>query len=630
MMSNELKNMKSSFIQIGVAYEGPSIPPTFSSLPKEVKQEPKVTKDKVQTTSSKSTAHVQPLVVQVPILEPDVAPKSNLKPSIPYPLRLNDQKLCEKANNQMLKFLQIFQRLHFDISFVDALLHKLSLPELTPTRMTLELAYQSVAYPVGVIEGVFVKVGKFYFLADFVVVDYDVDPRETFLEDGISINRYELSNLDDDYYDTEGDIFYLEKLLNEDPSLNLPPMKNEDLKQVDVTLTKPSIEELPELELKDLPSHLEYAFLKEPINYSFISTRKTKKTSPSLALMGSLPTDAFLSIYVILQARSKGHAGFYHRFIQDFSKIARPMTYLLEKETPFIFSKECNEAFNTLKKKLIEAPILVAPDWDLPFEIMCDASDFAVGAENLTADHLLRVENPHQGDLEKKEINKTFPLETFGMISSHSVSSTSWFADIANYHAGNFVVKGMSSQQKKKFFKDVKQYFWDDPYLFRICAVQVMRRCVHGQEAIDILTACHNGPTRGHHEIPYGESKVHIEVLSVLWGNRLPIPDGSLPLSRQLDHGRFAPDVAVRLKGEEIPYGESKVHIEVLSVLWENRLPIPDGLLPLSRQLDHGRFAPDVAVRLKGEGNNNNVSSRLKQMDAPHGLEPSSPAIDRG
>ncbi|GKA65543.1 reverse transcriptase domain-containing protein [Tanacetum coccineum] len=75
-----------------------------------------------------------------------------------------------------------------------------------------------------------------------------------------------------------------------------------------------------------------------------------------------------------------GHDGFYRRFIQDFSKIARSMTHLLEKETPFVFSKEFIEAFNTLKKKLTEAPILVAPDWDLPFEIMCDASDYVVGA----------------------------------------------------------------------------------------------------------------------------------------------------------------------------------------------------------------------------------------------------------
>ncbi|GJY85292.1 reverse transcriptase domain-containing protein [Tanacetum coccineum] len=265
-----------------------------------------------------------------------------------------------------------------------------------------------------------------------------------------------------------------------------------------------------------------------------------------------------------------GHARFYRRFIQDFSKIARPMTRLLEKDTPFFFSKECIEAFQTLKKKLTEAPILVAPDWDLPFELMCDASDFAIGAVlgqrktkhfqpihyasktmtdaqahyTTTEKELLavikakllrgfppqefdtiymikkkrsreprrrplsRLENPHQSVLDKKEINETFPLETLSMVSFRGDSSTPWFADFANYHAGNFVVKGMSSQQKNKFFKDVKHYFWDDPYLFKICADQVIRRCVHGQEAIDILKAWHNGPTEGHHGPNYTAKKV--------------------------------------------------------------------------------------------------------------------------
>ncbi|GJW48200.1 reverse transcriptase domain-containing protein [Tanacetum coccineum] len=245
-----------------------------------------------------------------------------------------------------------------------------------------------------------------------------------------------------------------------------------------------------------------------------------------------------------------GHAGFYRRFIQDFSKIARPMTHLLEKETPFFFSEECIDSFNTLKRKLTEAPILIAPDWDLPFELMCDASDFAIGAvlgqrknkhfqpihyasktmneaqthytttekellavvyafekfrsylvmsksivytdhsaikylfakkdakarlmrwilllqefdieirdkkgaENLAADHLSRLENPHQDKLENKEINEAFPLETLGSIALQD-QSTPWFADFANYHAGKFVIKGMTSQQKNKFFKDVK------------------------------------------------------------------------------------------------------------------------------------------------------------------------------
>ncbi|GJS80414.1 reverse transcriptase domain-containing protein [Tanacetum coccineum] len=111
-------------------------------------------------------------------------------------------------------------------------------------------------------------------------------------------------------------------------------------------------------------------------------------------------------------------------------------------------------------------------------------------------------------DHEKKEINETFPLETLGMVTFHGDSSTPWFADIANYHAGNFVVKGMSSQQKKKFFKDVRHYFWDDLYLFRIYTDQVIRRCVHGQEAVDILMACHNEPTGGHHGANYTAKKV--------------------------------------------------------------------------------------------------------------------------
>ncbi|GKA40404.1 reverse transcriptase domain-containing protein [Tanacetum coccineum] len=249
------------------------------------------------------------------------------------------------------------------------------------------------------------------------------------------------------------------------------------------------------------------------------------------------------------------------------------MTHLLEKNTPFIFSDECIQAFQTLKKKLTEAPILIAPDWDLPFELMCDASDFAIGAvlgqrhekhfrpihyasktmneaeshytttekemlavvyafekfrsylilnksvvytdhsalkylfakkdskarllrwvlllqefdfkvidtkgaENLAADHLSRLENPYENVLDPKEVNEKFPLETLNMVTSRGDSSTPWFADYANYHAGNFIVKGMSSQQKNKFFKDVKHYFWDDPYLFKICADQMIWQCV--------------------------------------------------------------------------------------------------------------------------------------------------------
>nr|GEZ68963.1 DNA-directed DNA polymerase [Tanacetum cinerariifolium] len=103
------------------------------------------------------------------------------------------------------------------------------------------------------------------------------------------------------------------------------------------------------------------------------------------------------------------------------------------------------------------------------------------------------------------DINENFLLETLGKISS---GSTSWFADFTNFHAGNFIIKGILFQQKKKFFKDVKHYFWDDSYLFQICANQIIRRCVHGKEAHDILKTCHEGPTGGHHDANFIAKKV--------------------------------------------------------------------------------------------------------------------------
>nr|GEV05406.1 reverse transcriptase domain-containing protein [Tanacetum cinerariifolium] len=130
------------------------------------------------------------------------------------------------------------------------------------------------------------------------------------------------------------------------------------------------------------------------------------------------------------------------------------------------------------------------------------------GAENLAADHLSRLENPHQNVLGPKEINEAFPLETLNVVSFRGDLSAPWFADFANYHAGKFFVKGMSSQQKNKFFKDVKHYFLDDPFLFKICADQVIRRCVDGQEAIDIPNACHNEPIGGHYSSNYITKKV--------------------------------------------------------------------------------------------------------------------------
>nr|GEW75978.1 reverse transcriptase domain-containing protein [Tanacetum cinerariifolium] len=199
----------------------------------------------------------------------------------------------------------------------------LSLPELTSMQMILELADRSTTRPDAIAEDIFVKVGKFHFLIDFVVVDYVADPhvplilRRPILRTGralidvygeeltIRVNDEaitfrgdfileeietflqtpdELSDLDDDYYDMKGDILYLEKLLNEDLSPNLPPVKTEDLKQVDATMTKSSIEEPSDLELKELPSYSEYAIFEGTDKLPIIISKELKDEEKSTLL----------------------------------------------------------------------------------------------------------------------------------------------------------------------------------------------------------------------------------------------------------------------------------------------------------------------------------------------------------
>ncbi|GJR58833.1 reverse transcriptase domain-containing protein [Tanacetum coccineum] len=127
-----------------------------------------------------------------------------------------------------------------------------------------------------------------------------------------------------------------------------------------------------------------------------------------------------------------GHAGFYRRFIKNFSKIARPLTKLLEKDTPFEFNDECHTALKLLKEKLTCALMIVGPNWNLPFELMCDASDFAVGTilgtKNVAADHLSRIENDETSD--DSEVNDNFPGET---LMEMNTKDEPWFADFANY-----------------------------------------------------------------------------------------------------------------------------------------------------------------------------------------------------
>nr|GEZ03476.1 hypothetical protein [Tanacetum cinerariifolium] len=504
--------------------------------------------------------------------------------------------------------------------------NKFSFPELTPTLMTLKLVDRSISRPTSFAKDVFVKVGKFHFSADFIVVDFDADPRvplilgRSFLKTGralIDVYAGELTlrvnneavtfNLDQtlrysaNYYndmtanridvidmaceeysqevlgfsDVIGDILFLEAFLNDDPSL--PPSNQgmylfqirKELKISKAKNDKSLIDEPPKVKLKDLPPQLEYAFFEGDDKFPFINSKdlsveekaalikvlKSHKQAIAWKLSDNKGINPKFYTHKILieddfkpavQHQRRVNLKIYDVIKKEVLKLLDARLIYIISDSPWVFMDDFLVFRNSFRTCLSHLEKMLKRCEDTNLFLNWETSHFMVkegivldhkiskngievdkakvdviaklphpttvkGAENLAADHLSRLENPHQSVLDKKEINETFPLLTLNVVSFRGDSSTQWFADFANYHAGNFVVKGMSSQQKNKFLKDVKHYFWDDPFLFKIYADQVIRRCVHGQEAVDILKACHNGPTEGHHSPNYTAKKVMLK-----------------------------------------------------------------------------------------------------------------------
>ena len=118
------------------------------------------------------------------------------------------------------------------------------------------------------------------------------------------------------------------------------------------------------------------------------------------------------------------------------------------------------------------------------------------GSENMVADHLSRLETPETMQKHHLQIDDTFPYEH--ILSLSHAETSPWFADIANYPSAGIIPPNLTYQQKKRFFAEVKHYFWEDPILFKQCADQITRRCVPESEVGEILTHCHSLECGGH------------------------------------------------------------------------------------------------------------------------------------
>nr|GEW75484.1 reverse transcriptase domain-containing protein [Tanacetum cinerariifolium] len=599
-VTNPKEDLKGITTRSGNAYQGPTIPTTSSSPPKVVKRETEVTKDTVPPTNNGSTKDVQPSIVQVEtpipnsepvvalILEPVVAlvsaPKPSQKLSILYPSRLHDQNLRDKANDQN-KIFKIFKDLDFNISFVDALI---LMPKLGPTIKSL-LTNKEKLYELArsllkehcsavLLKKLLEKLedpGKRSFLkAGSALIDvYEGELTLHVGKEAVTFNLDQTLRYFANYDAMSGDILLLEEFLNDDPSS--PPLHSQELKIVEPTNEKSSINEPPVVELKHLPPHLEYAFLegddklpviiakdlKDEKKTALIKVLKSHKQTlawqlfdikgiaPEFCTHKILMEDDFKlviqhqrrvnpNIHELNDATRKDHfplpfmdqmlerlaGNEYYCFLDCFlGYIQIPIDPQDQEKTTFMYPYEmfayrrmpfslCNASgtfqrcmmaiFHDMIEKTMEVfmddfsvfgnsfrtclshldqmlkwceDTNLCRNWEkshfvvkegiilghkiskngieqdakprlLRWFLLLQEFDITVRdkkeVENLAADHLSRLENPHQSVLDKKEINETFPLEILNV------------------------------------------------------------------EAVDILKACHNGPTGGHHGPNYTAKKV--------------------------------------------------------------------------------------------------------------------------
>nr|CAN82810.1 hypothetical protein VITISV_007057 [Vitis vinifera] len=277
-----------------------------------------------------------------------------------------------------------------------------------------------------------------------------------------------------------------------------------------------------------------------------------------------------------------GHAGFYKRFIKDFYKLSKPLCELLAKDAKFIWDERCQKSFNQLKQFLTTAPIVRAPNWQLPFEVIEDGRPYVIyyasktlneaqrnytttekellavvfaldkfraylvgsfiivftdhsalkylltkqdakarlirwilllqefdlqirdkkGVENVVADHFSRLAIAHNSHV--LPINDDFPEESLMLLEK-----TPWYAHIANYLVTSEVPSEWKAQDRKHFFAKIHDYYWEEPFLFKYCADQIIRKCVPEEEQQGILSHCHENACGGH----FASQKIAMKVL---------------------------------------------------------------------------------------------------------------------
>ncbi|XP_070010937.1 uncharacterized protein [Nicotiana sylvestris] len=420
----------------------------------------------------------------------------------------------------------------------------LGIGQLRPTSMRLQMVDRTMKRLLGIIDDVLVRMDKFILPADFVILDCDVDYEvpiilgRPFVETGKALVDMEAGELTFRVGD-EKVVFHVCKSMRQ-------PNSTEVCSFVDLVMEVIVDDTSAMINLEDPLERMLFGLCNAPATFQWcmvaifidmvddflevfmdgfsvvveegivldhkISKNGIEVDKVKIEVISKLPPPTSVK-----GVRSfLGHVGFYRRFIKDFSKVVNHLCKLLENDAKIVFNDECMKGFELLKYKWTATPIITAPNWSLPFELMCDASDVAVGAvlgqRVNKMFHSVYYESKTIMDAqvnytvtEKELLAIVFAMEKFRpyLMGTKVIVHT-------DHAALRYLMTKKDSKARKKLKWDSLDYYWEEPYLFKICNDGVIQRCVPEEEQMSILDACLSSPYGGHH----GGARMASKVLS--------------------------------------------------------------------------------------------------------------------
>ncbi|KAG9450392.1 hypothetical protein H6P81_010357 [Aristolochia fimbriata] len=375
----------------------------------------------------------------------DALPITDIDINIPLIEALRQMPLYDKFLKEVISRRRKMEEQGASVNLMSlSLCRYLKLGEPQETGITFQFADRSTKIPEGLMEDVLVKIQDFIYPCDFVVLDMEVDKNLPIILGRPFLPTAEIEEEERMEEAKEGGLIHSEEKEYEDPirTREVEELEAKNMEEFEEEIKEQGAQEAPKPELKPLPNTLKYVFLEENDKSVIISSCLT-----------GLEEKMLIEHLELVLKRSEEK-----KLVLNWEKCHFMIVVWTDHEAlRYLFTKKDS------KPRLIRW-ILLLQEFDIEIK---DKK----GAENVVADHLSRLEAGNQ----EAEVSELFPDE---LICPVNILKVPWFENIANFVCSKWVPKHFTYQQRKKLMADSKHSYWEDPFLYKICLDQVIRRCV--------------------------------------------------------------------------------------------------------------------------------------------------------